>query len=244
MPIFFVKQDKIKDDSITITGEDAKHISLSLRMKTGESITICDGEKNNYHCVINRIDKSEVNLKILSYETNNTEPPYEITLYQALIKGDRFDYVIQKSVEFGATRIVPVYFDRCIYKIGEGNLNNKILRWNKISAEAACQCRRGIIPVVQSPLSFKDAIEDSSANDINFICNEREKNNYLNNFLNKIYSQIGIFIGPEGGICDHELLLAISKDVKSVSLGNRILRSESVSGYCLSVLSYVYETNV
>ena len=94
MPIFFVKQDKIKDDSITITGEDAKHISLSLRMKTGESITICDGEKNNYHCVINRIDKSEVNLKILSYETNNTEPPYEITLYQALIKGNRFDFLI------------------------------------------------------------------------------------------------------------------------------------------------------
>ena len=143
MPRFFVEKSAVKDGkTVVICGEDAKHISLSLRSKPGESFVVCDGEGVEYNCVVSEITKNEVLLKVLSQQASKTEPSVSVTLYQALVKSDKFESVVQKSVELGVSRIVPVVMQRCVSRPDDASLGKKLERWRKIAREAAMQSSR------------------------------------------------------------------------------------------------------
>ena len=238
---FLSDNDLINSNEIILNGDNYRHIALSLRMTINDTIFISDGKGIDYYCIINRITKENIYLTITDKKNNDSEPPYKVSVYQAITKGDKFETVIQKAVEYGAYEIIPVLYERSISSIN--NQENKMKRWNKISHEAASQCGRGIIPNVILPINFSEAIKRSEDSDLRIICYEKENDNSLKKLLSDIskIKHISIFIGPEGGISDSEIRLAKENHVKSVSLGNRILRTESVAGYCLSVVSYLYE---
>ncbi len=238
---FLTEKDITNNNEIILMGDNYRHIGLSLRMKVNDTLFVSDGKGIDYYCIINRITKDNILLKVIDIKINDSEPPYKVSVYQAMTKGDKLETVIQKSVEYGAYEIIPVLYERSISSIN--NLENKIIRWNKISHEAASQCGRGTIPNVISPISFSEAIKRSEDSDLKIICYEKENDISLKKLFSNINNikRMSVFIGPEGGITDNEISIAKKNNVLPVSLGNRILRTESVAGYCLSVVSYLYE---
>lgn len=244
MPRFFVRQDKISNGFISILGEDAHHIARSLRMAIGEEITVCDMQGNEYNCKISAFnDDKEVIAEILSQRKSENEPKIFITLYQALPKGDKLDTIIQKAVECGASRIVPFQSERCIVKIKNEAEDKKRERRQKISAEAAKQCGRSVIPDVQNSVTFKEALLEAQNNDLILFCYEGDGTVSLGNILKKAFSNecdipqsIAIFIGSEGGFSINEAESAKKCGAVMTGLGKRILRTETASGFVLSCL--------
>ena len=171
MPRFFVPE--VSGDHILVTGGDARHISYSLRMATGDDITFCNSGKD-YFCKIESFSEEGVLCKIISSENSKSEPDVFLTLYQALPKGDKFETIIQKSIELGASRIVPVMTKRCVSRPDDKSFAKKLTRYNKIAEEAAKQSGRGIIPEITPIMDFDKAIKEASENDLPLICYERE----------------------------------------------------------------------
>lgn len=241
MPKFFVNSENINDHTITLDGENAKHIGSVLRAKTGDIITVCDGDGRDYECEITEITKKTVTTKITDIFTNDNEPDIKLTLYQALPKADKMELVIQKCIEIGVDRIVPVKTEHTVVRL-EGKEEKKLLRWNKIAESAAKQCGRGKIPVVDSVMSFKEAISEAVSLDGAIIPYEKERENSLKAFAKSFKGKsIGIFIGPEGGFSNEEIDFAISNGVKSVTLGKRILRTETAGLVTSVILLYELE---
>lgn len=243
MPKFFVSKENISDHTIILDGDNARHISSVLRAKTGEEITVCDGEGIDYTCEITEIDKNKITAKITDIFSNNAEPDIKITLFQALPKSDKMELVIQKCIEIGIDSIVPVATEHCVVNL-KGKEDKKIQRWNKIAEAAAKQCGRGKIPQVHNVMSFKDAILKSKELDTALIPYEKEKENSLKCFCESskgMVCTIGIFIGPEGGFSNEEIDFAISNGVKSVTLGKRILRTETAGLVTSVILLYELE---
>ena len=206
MPRFFVENDSIFSDRISIGGEDAKHISLSLRSRVGEKITVCDSVGNDYQCEIVNITKNEVTLSVIEKKEGSSEPSLEVTLYQSLVKSDKFDFIVQKCTELGVSRIVPVITERCISKPDKASLLNKIQRWNKIAREAAMQSGRCRIPLVENALSFDGALEAIKKSDCGFVCYENEPHMPINQLYGMCTkpNNAAFLVGPEGGISDLE----------------------------------------
>ena len=241
MPKFFVRKESINDHTITLEGENAKHIGSVLRSKTGDIITVCDGDGRDYECEITEITKKAVIAKITDIFTNDNEPDIKLTLYQALPKADKMELVIQKCIEIGVDRIVPVKTEHAVVKI-EGKEEKKLQRWNKIAEAAAKQCGRGKIPVVDRVMTFKEAINEAISLDSAIIPYEKERKNSLKTFAKGFKGKsIGIFIGPEGGFSNDEIDFAISNGVKSVTLGKRILRTETAGLVTSVILLYELE---
>lgn len=241
MPKFFVNSDSINDHTITLEDENAKHIGNVLRGKIGDVITVCDGQGRDYECEITEITKKTVIAKITDIFTNDNEPDIKITLYQGLPKADKMELVIQKCIEIGIDRIVPVKTEHAVVKL-DGKEEKKLIRWNKIAESAAKQCGRGKIPVVDSVMNFKDAINEAVNLDGAIIPYEKEKENSLKTFAKAFKGKsIGIFIGPEGGFSEDEINFAIEKGVKSVTLGKRILRTETAGLVASVILLYELE---
>ncbi len=241
MPRFFVNESAVSGAEIILAGEDAKHISLSLRSRVGDSITVCDGKGTDYGCEIKDITKSEVVLTVLEKKESETEPDVRVTLYQALVKSDKFDTIVQKCVEIGVSDIVPVVTERCISRPDDASLSKKISRWNKISLEAAKQSGRGIVPTVHDVLNFETALEEIKQTDFGFVCYE----NTPHTAIDEIYKaasksgkpqKIAFLIGPEGGISGSEIDMATEKGIPLASLGPRILRTETAPLCVMSVL--------
>ncbi len=235
MPRFFVENpDKEK---IELQGESANHIIHSLRMNVGDSITICDGKSNDYLCTITDIYPNTVVLKVDECVNNINEPNKNIHLYQAMPKGSKFEYIIQKSVELGVTGITPVLTKRCISRPNAKSIKNKIIRYNKIAEQAAKQSGRGIIPIVYPMLSFEEAILDMKKSHINILFYEcgGEKLNNIDMDNNK---NINFMIGSEGGFEIDEVNFAKKEGLIIGSLGNRILRCETAPVCVLSILMY------
>lgn len=248
MPRFFVsKAAVIEDDGqtkITIVGEDAFHITRSLRMRPGEKLTLCDDTGIEYTTEIYDIpDAENVVVRVLSLAKSCNEPPYRCTVYQALVKGDRFDIVLQKSTELGAAVIVPVITSRCMVKIDSGDVKRKTERWQKIAAEAAKQCGRAVIPTVCEPMMFKAAAAEASKTDLPLFCYEGEGTSPISKYLDNTLKPetAAIMIGPEGGYAPEEADLAAKNGMLMTGLGKRILRTETASLYVLSCLSLKYE---
>ena len=241
MPKFFVNSDNINDHTITLDGENAKHIGSVLRAKIGDIITVGDGCGRDYECEILEISKKEVIAKITDIFTNDNEPDIKITLYQGLPKADKMELVIQKCIEIGVDRIVPVKTEHAVVKL-EGKEEKNLQRWNKIAESAAKQCGRGKIPVVDRLMTFKEAINEATSLDGAIIPYEKEKENSLKTFAKNFKGKsIGIFIGPEGGFSEEEISFAIENGVKSVTLGKRILRTETAGLVASVILLYELE---
>lgn len=246
MPRFFVdKKEIIKDldeTKITIRGEDAHHISRSLRMAVGEKIEICDKCGTVYSCVLSSFTDKEVVATAESSYLVDTEPGVKVTLYQALPKSDKMETIIQKSVECGVYKIVPFRSEFCVVKLDSRDGEKKRERWQKIAEGASKQSGRGIIPEVSAPLDFKIAIENATENDLVIFCNEREKEITLKNVLKDTNAKsIAVIIGAEGGFSEKEAEYISGKGAKSITLGKRILRCETAPTFVLGIISYELE---
>ncbi len=244
MPRFFVQSHAIQGDSITIVGSDASHISRSLRMKVGESVTVCDMQKTEYDCQIAAITAEDVTLSVLASKPSQNEPPYRAKLYMALPKADKMELIIQKAVELGVSDIIPYRSERSVVKLDEKGGAKKQERWQKIADSAAGQCGRGILPTVHAPVSFDEALKDAQGSPLCFLCYEGEDGLTLKNLLQR-YPQapesVAFFVGAEGGIARDELQKCREAGVLSVGLGNRILRCETAPLFVLSSLSCFWE---
>ncbi|MDI6617413.1 MAG: 16S rRNA (uracil(1498)-N(3))-methyltransferase [Clostridiales bacterium] len=238
---FFVACDAVHDGVIEISGDDASHISKSLRLSAGNEITVSDGNGNSYLCLISSVNKKAITCKIIKKSQSNTEPPIIVDLYQGIPKASKMDLIVQKCTEIGINSIIPVETERTVVKLKDGyDLKNKLERWQRIAEEAAKQSRRGHIPSIMEPVLFKNALEDISSYDLGIIPYEEEHGVGLKEALkykNNAH-KIMIFIGPEGGFSDSEILTARVKNVLPVTMGPRILRTETAGFVCLSIIMY------
>lgn len=248
MPRFFVSPEQIGEKTVTFTGEDAHHISHSLRMTAGENVTVCDGQGNEYLCELINFSSDSVIAEILKRTESRTEPPYEAIVYQALPKGDKLDQVIQKSVECGACRIVPFESERCVVHMEIEKEEKKAERRNKIALEAAKQCGRGIIPTVSKTLSFEEAIRRAALSTLPLFCYEGEETIPLPQAVQECkrlhggkISSVSVMVGSEGGFSPKEAEKAKKLGMIPVSLGKRILRTETAATFALSCMVYALE---
>lgn len=241
MPRFFVPPSVLCSEYVRLEGEPARHVARSLRMAEGDGLTLCDGEGNDFACHIVGFSKDTVDVKIDSKTANKAEPPYRATLFQCIAKGEKMDYIVQKSVELGVFEIVPVESERTIVRLDRALAGKKTERWQKISEEAACQCGRGIVPKIHSPVPFDEAVRLAAGYELSLFCYECEKESLLKDRLNRMCTGVSFFVGPEGGFSEKEAEAALENRLAPVSLGNRILRTESASGYLLSALSFAWE---
>ena len=245
MPRFFIRQDQIENNIINIVGDDAHHIARSLRMATGDSVTVCDSQGNEYDCVIAGFeDDKRVELTIESKKPPQSEPPCRIALFQALPKADKLDTVIQKAVECGASEIVPFESERCVVRAKADAEDRKTERRARIAAEAAKQCGRSILPTVRRTVSFGDMLSLASAYDLVLFCYEGEGTLPLGRILsekmvrgeNGEYPSVAIVIGSEGGFSPKEVDAAMKHSMICTGLGKRILRTETASGFALACI--------
>ncbi len=247
MPRFFVEPDKIQDNSVIIYGDDARHISRSLRMAVGENITVCDTCGIEYLCELDGFFEDRVTARILSQKPSETEPLFTAHIYQALPKGEKLDYIIQKAVECGASSITTFSSERCIAK--EKQDENKLKRRQRIALEAAKQSGRGIVPTVRSGLSFQQTLSEIKKYDVALFCYEDERAVSLRGLLKTLREEnrlserpnIALVIGSEGGFSEKEAEMAREAGAYTVGLGKRILRSETASGFALACLVYEFE---
>ncbi len=234
---FFVEPGCIADGAVTITGDDVKHISKVLRLRTGDEITICDSCGCDYVCAIEDISPSQVVARILQKSPNTAEAPLHITVYQGLPKSDKMDYIVQKCVELGVASVVPVATARAVVKLHDEE--KKRTRWQKIAAEAAKQCGRGIIPQVGAVKSFAEVIDSLDADALNILPYENENQHRLKDALTGFDGNcVNIIIGPEGGFDPSETDAALQKGVHVVTLGPRILRTETAPIAAVSAVMY------
>ncbi len=240
---FFVDTKNILEEQNYIfidNVEDNKHISKVLRLTEGDCIEVCDGHNNEYITKIQTISKSKVDLSILEKKLSETEPNIKVTLFQSIPKSDKMEMIIQKVTELGIFNVFPVISKRTIIKLNGKNEQKKIERWRRIAIEAAKQCKRGIIPDINTPITFEQMLESVYQYDLVIIPYEKEKGQGFKNLLksNGCLKKIAIVIGPEGGFDDQEILTARKAGAVPVTLGPRILRTETAGFVALSILMY------
>lgn len=248
MPRFFVNASQIgvRDDgkkTILIVKDDASHITRSLRMSQGDKLVVCDMARREYDCEIISVGESVLLLVTGERESKN-EPPYKAVLYQALVKGDKFDSVVQKAVECGACEIVPVLCGRSIVRLTEEECLKKTARWQRIADEASKQCGRGRLVKVSRMMTFDAAAREAAKADVPLFCYEGESATTLRSALEGyggVPETVSVVIGPEGGFTGEETEKAQSAGLTSVGLGSRILRTETASSFVLTCLSYEFE---
>lgn len=250
---FFIQPKEIKwneKTAVILDPEQTYKISNVLRLRENEQIVLLDGSGLVYNAQIASFHSRKVHCRLLSRMSVSTEPSLKITLAQSLLKGSKFDYVLQKNTEIGICEFIPVTTEKCIIKIPEDNLpynhtsKEKTNRYQKIATGAAEQSERGIVPVVQNVMTFEELCNSNLAMfDLMFICLERSQSNNIKEILNSIQNKIQkvlILIGPEGGFSENEVKLAASKGFTPVNLGKRIYRSETVGIVVSSILFFYF----
>lgn len=244
MPRFFVRTNQISNDNIDIIGEDVKHIKNVLRKQIGDKIEVCNQETgDSYKCEIKNFSEDEIKTNIIE-KLKNIQEKVQVDIYQGLPKSDKMELIIQKSVELGANAIIPVNMKRCVVKIEGKDEAKKTDRWQKIAESAAKQCGRSFIPKVKNLINVKDICNLINEYDTIIVAYENEKENTLKSELQKLDSanlKIGIVIGPEGGFEESDIKLLRENGAKIVTLGDRILRTETVALNVLSIIMYEFE---
>lgn len=236
MPRFFINEE-ITDDVFFLKGEDAHHAARVLRLRQGELITLCDGNGTDYEGKISEISKEQVSVQILEKHDSETEIKQHITLFMALPKGDKMEFIIQKATELGVSSIIPFLSKNCVSRPGQ--TDKKVLRWQKIATEAAKQCGRGKIPVVSDVLTVGEVAKRANDFGTKLFFYEKENQNGLKTVLEQGLSDtIAIVIGAEGGFTEKEAEDFQSNGFVSVSLGKRILRCETAPITALSAILY------
>lgn len=251
MPKFFVKDEQVNNGEIIIFGDDYNHIKNVLRMNVGDSFNVCNNTSSeNYVAEIDRFENEKIICKIIENVQTNAESNVKVHIYQGLPKADKMELIIQKSVELGVQKITPVEMKRCVVKLDGKDRIKKTERWQKIAEVAAKQSGRDIIPEICSVKNVKDISKDFSDYNLVILCYENEKDVYLKDCLKELKEsmksdsiKIAVIIGPEGGIDVSEVEFMQENGAKVVSLGNRILRTETVSLSLLSIIMYEFERN-
>lgn len=244
---FFVEQDRINlaEKRIIIQGEDAAHIKNVLRMKPGEEISVRNGlDGREYRCGILECGAEGVVCQLRFVKEENVELPCRVHLFQALPKGDKMEFVIQKAVELGVYRVVPVAAARCVVKLDGKKAASKVQRWQGIARAAAQQSRRALVPQVAQVTGFREALEEAAGMDVKLIPYElAEEMARTRALLEQIGPgrQVAVFIGPEGGFAEEEIAQALERGVEPVTLGRRILRTETAGLAVLSWILYLTE---
>lgn len=238
---FFIEREQLKleDNEISIEGEDVKHIKDVLRLKVGDIIEVlCEGTV--YVCKIRAIEKAMILLDILNSYNGKNEAPIHLCLYQGLAKGQKMDLIIQKATEIGVSEIYPIVTNRTVVKIKDMKKENKkVDRWNKIALEAAKQCKRDIVPIVHNIISFEDVLKVLKNENNILVPYEEEESIHIKDIINKFSGRkIHILIGPEGGFESVEIDKLKEIQSQIVSLGPRILRTETAGLVAMSVLLY------
>lgn len=244
---FFVDKNQISEKCVIITGADYNHIKNVLRMKEGEEISVMtQGDDNEYRCEVAEYGDEEVRCNVMFVKRSDVELPCKITLFQGLPKSDKMELIIQKAVELGVSDIVPVATKRAVVKLEKGKEDKKIARWNSISEAAAKQSKRAIIPKVHNVMSFKEAISYCNDYDTKLIpyeLSDPDSMNETRKLINDIKAgdSVAIFIGPEGGFSEEEIELAKENGCREITLGHRILRTETAGFVVMSWLVLALE---
>lgn len=246
MPKFFVKNNQIENNTIQILGTDVNHIKNVLRLKENEQIEICDSDcQQSYLCKIIELEESFVKCDIVNKIEESRESNIEVTIFQGLPKADKMELIIQKSVELGVYDITPVEMARCVVKLNDKDKTKKIERWNKISEVAAKQSQRDIIPKINNIIKISELANIISQYDGIILAYEKEKDYTIKQELQKLKTQqaqkIGIVIGPEGGLEEKEVEMLKNNGASVITLGKRILRTETVALNVLSNIIYEFE---
>lgn len=239
---FYIGQDQIEEDQIHILDSDVNHIKNVLRLEPGDWLVACDGEGTDYVCRIQSLSQEEITLSIEKKQESGTELDTRITLFQGIPKKDKMEFIIQKAVELGAYEIVPVMMKRCVVKLSEAKkIQKKTERWQAIAEAAAKQCDRGMIPVVHTPVTMEQAFDMASSLEYNMIPYELQDGIQVSRqIVEEACSKesVGIFIGPEGGLEKEEVEKAMEIGAKPITLGKRILRTETAGMALLSIMMF------
>ncbi len=252
MPRFFIESGQVAEGVAALYGQDAHHISRSLRMAKGEEIILCDENKTEYLCRLSDFLPDCVCAEVLSVRESTAEPPYSATLYQALPKGEKLDMIIQKAVESGVSAITTFESERCIVRIKDAaSEEKKTERRRRIAAEAAKQCGRALQVPVNPTVSYTKALADAKEADIPLFCYEGEGTLPLSAVLKQKKAElqavgkedptVSIMVGSEGGFSEAEAKAAIAAGMIPVCLGKRILRTETAASFVLACLVYEFE---
>lgn len=243
---FFVEPSQIEGKRVVITGSDFNHIKNVLRMKIGEEIAVSNGNDNReYRCGIEEYTDAEVICTLRFIKEDGVELPSKIYLFQGLPKADKMELVIQKAIELGAYEVIPVAAKRCIVKLDEKKAAAKVSRWQGIAEAAAKQSKRGVIPSVHDVMSMQEAIAYAKNMDIKLIPYELAKDmQHTRELVESVTpgKSIAVFIGPEGGFEQSEIEAAFQAGIEPVTLGRRILRTETAGLTVLSWLMYQLES--
>jgi len=246
MQRYFIKNDQLVNDQAIIIGDDVHHISNVMRANVGDHIILCACDKKSYLVEITHLGKIEIKVKVVETREENVELPIFVSIAQGITKGDKFDLVLQKATECGASAFLPVAMKRSVAKIDEKKASKKILRWQKIAMEAARQSHRQVVPHVHMPVDMKGLISMAAEYDVCLFAYEGYCDNSqygLADAISKFESgmRVLILIGPEGGIDGEEFDMLIEDGFREVGLGPRVLRTETAPIYVMAALSYALE---
>ena len=241
---FFVEPSQIKDNQICINGSDVNHIKNVLRMKLKEEILISSGEDKEYTCYIEEIGEEEILAHIMYVQEAGYELSSKIYLFQGLPKGDKMELIVQKAVELGVCEVIPVAMKRSVVKLDQKKAQKKCARWQEIARSAAKQAGRGYIPKVHEVLSYREALAYSEQLDRVLLPYElaegmKETKKVITSILPG--QSVGIYIGPEGGFEKEEVDRALEQGAEAITLGKRILRTETAGLAALAVLMFHLE---
>ncbi|WEG14224.1 16S rRNA (uracil(1498)-N(3))-methyltransferase [Pullulanibacillus sp. KACC 23026] len=248
MQRYFVKDDQIQEDQVTIKAEDAHHIMNVMRMKEGDKIEVCDESNHAYVCQIEANQNLQVIAKLIQPIEESTELPIRVTIAQGLPKGDKFELIVQKATELGVTAVLPFASERSIVKWDQGQkVQKKLERLRKIAKEAAEQSHRASLPTIEEPVNLKGLISLKEAYTHKLVAfEESAKRGERHGFANlldtiKPGESLLVVIGPEGGLSSNEVNELTQNGFSCAGLGPRILRTETASLYVLAALSYHFE---
>jgi len=244
MQRFFVTPDQVGEDKIRIQGSDVNHMKNVLRMRPGEEVMVSDGNNRQYRCRVEDYPEGEAVLAILEAGLVDTELPSRIYLFQGLPKQEKMELIVQKAVELGVCQVIPVQTRRCVVKLDAKKAAKKVQRWQQIAESAAKQAGRGYIPAVSEVMTFQEALAFSETLDIRLIPYElADGMEGTRKILDGIRpgQSVGIFIGPEGGFEKEEVGRAVEAGAMPITLGKRILRTETAGIAVISILMYRLE---
>ncbi len=244
---FFVSPENISEKTVTVIGNDVNHIKNVLRMKIGEKFIANDGNGASYCCEISKFSEDMIIASIVDGQLMSNELPVKLVLFQGLPKADKLELIIQKGVELGVSEIYPVEMSRCVVKLDEKKKKSKTARWQSISESAAKQSGRTVIPEIHEPVSFANALKIAESVDLLLVPYEcADSMAALKDKISKVKESmtVGIFIGPEGGYEESEIEKAKAAGGEIVSLGKRILRTETASIAALAICMFNIEANL
>lgn len=245
MQRYFVSPEQMMGNQIRFQGDDLHHIAKVMRSNPGDQVIVSDGTGRDFLARLSIVSKDEVIAEVIDEIRESRELPVHITLAQGLAKGEKMDLIVQKATELGVTEIIPFTSSRTIVKLDDKKEKNRITRWRKIAKEAAEQSHRSRIPDISDVVTFNELIQYGRGMDLTLIAYERENQGRFPKYLEDLSSgsKILLVIGPEGGFSEEEIALAVQNRFFSVTLGKRILRTETAGIVALAYCTYHFELN-